>query len=149
MDNVYKKVSGFLASQCTEMASPELSDSDLSDLYSFSRSPSPESDMEAVAVEKSLPEPVVMGKEKKKKKKLIPGVVYLSRIPPYMKPHKLKCLLSPYGKVGNVFLQPEGKQTVKLYQYVLTPSYLLFISFSIDNIGSRMDWKWKTIRVAL
>jgi ESF2/ABP1 family protein len=46
--------------------------------------------------------------KKKKKSKLIPGVVYLSRIPPYMRPQKLKYLLSPYGRVKNVFLQPEG-----------------------------------------
>lgn len=63
-------------------------------------------------IEESLPcaAPKGQAEEKKKKKsKLVPGVVYLSRIPPYMKPHKLKYLLSPYGKVGNVFLQPEGK----------------------------------------
>ncbi len=38
-----------------------------------------------------------------------PGVVYLSRIPPFMKPHKLKHLLVPYGNVGRVYLQPEGE----------------------------------------
>lgn len=94
--------------------SSELSDSDLSDQYSFSSSPSPESDMsegEEKAEDTSVSsETSPKAKEKKKKKrKLIPGVVYLSRIPPYMKPHKLKHLLSPYGRVGHVYLQPEGK----------------------------------------
>lgn len=36
------------------------------------------------------------------------GIVYLSRIPPFMKPLKVRHLLSQYGEVGRVFLQPEG-----------------------------------------
>ena len=44
-----------------------------------------------------------------KVKEKTPGVLYLSRIPPYMKPHKLKVLLSPYGRIGRVYLQPEGE----------------------------------------
>ncbi|KAI9770518.1 MAG: RNA-binding ATPase activator esf2 [Geoglossum simile] len=35
------------------------------------------------------------------------GVVYLSRVPPFMKPQKVKQLLSRFGAVGRVFLQPE------------------------------------------
>ncbi|KAM0274342.1 hypothetical protein ACHAQH_007937 [Verticillium albo-atrum] len=35
------------------------------------------------------------------------GVVYLSRIPPYMKPHKLRTLLAPHGALNRVFLAPE------------------------------------------
>lgn len=38
----------------------------------------------------------------------VPGVIYLSRVPPFMKPHKLKHLLSPYGTVGRIYLRPEG-----------------------------------------
>ena len=49
------------------------------------------------------------GKKEKMAKKREPGVVYLSRVPPYMKPHKLKHLLYPYGNIGHVFLQPEGE----------------------------------------
>ena len=37
-----------------------------------------------------------------------PGIVYLSRIPPFMKPLKVRHLLSQHGEVGHVFLQPEG-----------------------------------------
>ena len=37
-----------------------------------------------------------------------PGIVYLSRIPPFMKPLKVRHLLSQHGEVGRVFLQPEG-----------------------------------------
>ena len=39
---------------------------------------------------------------------LSPGIIYLSRIPPYMKPNKVKHIFSQYGEVGRVYLQPEG-----------------------------------------
>ncbi|RKO87593.1 hypothetical protein BDK51DRAFT_2209, partial [Blyttiomyces helicus] len=35
------------------------------------------------------------------------GVVYLSRIPPFMKPAKLRHLLSAYGKLNRIYLAPE------------------------------------------
>ena len=35
------------------------------------------------------------------------GVIYLSRIPPFMKPATLKHFLAPYGDVGRIFLTPE------------------------------------------
>lgn len=35
------------------------------------------------------------------------GVLYLSRIPPFMKPHKLRSLLSPYGTINRTFLSQE------------------------------------------
>jgi ESF2/ABP1 family protein len=35
------------------------------------------------------------------------GVVYLSRIPPFMKPVKVKQLLSRYAEIGRVYLAPE------------------------------------------
>ncbi|WYZ45132.1 hypothetical protein EsH8_VIII_000448 [Colletotrichum jinshuiense] len=35
------------------------------------------------------------------------GVVYVSRIPPFMKPQKLRSLLEPYGKINRIFLAPE------------------------------------------
>ena len=35
------------------------------------------------------------------------GVIYISRIPPFMKPQKVRHLLSPYGSVGRIFLTPE------------------------------------------
>ncbi|KAI2619178.1 Pre-rRNA-processing protein ESF2 [Hypoxylon sp. NC1633] len=38
------------------------------------------------------------------------GLVYLSRIPPYMKPAKLRSLLEPYGKINRIFLTPEDPQ---------------------------------------
>ena len=35
------------------------------------------------------------------------GVIYISRIPPFMKPATLKHYLEPYGEIGRVFLTPE------------------------------------------
>ena len=59
------------------------------------------------------------GERKEKRKKLgsvrgdessetVAGIIYLSRIPPFMKPHRVKHLLSQYGSVGRVYLKPEG-----------------------------------------
>ena len=35
------------------------------------------------------------------------GVIYLSRVPPFMKPTVLRSLLTPYGALGRIFLTPE------------------------------------------
>lgn len=44
--------------------------------------------------------------EKKLKKT---GVVYISKIPPYMKPTKMRQILGRFGKVDRIFLKPETK----------------------------------------
>jgi len=36
------------------------------------------------------------------------GVIYISRIPPGMKPTKVRHLMSQYGETGKVYLQQEG-----------------------------------------
>ncbi|KAK3203903.1 hypothetical protein GRF29_106g931917 [Pseudopithomyces chartarum] len=36
------------------------------------------------------------------------GVIYLSRVPPFMKPNVMRSLLTPYGTVGRIFLTPES-----------------------------------------
>ena len=41
------------------------------------------------------------------------GVVYLSRIPPFMKPQKLRSLLEPYGAINRIFLTPEDPESHK------------------------------------
>ncbi|OSS45893.1 hypothetical protein B5807_09631 [Epicoccum nigrum] len=35
------------------------------------------------------------------------GVIYISRVPPFMKPTVMRSLLTPYGAVGRIFLTPE------------------------------------------
>lgn len=36
------------------------------------------------------------------------GVVYMSRIPPFMKPNKVKSLFEQYGEITRLFLAEEG-----------------------------------------
>jgi len=43
----------------------------------------------------------------RKTKETNPGVVYMSRLPPFMKPAKIRNIFSQYGEVGRLFLQPE------------------------------------------
>lgn len=40
---------------------------------------------------------------------LIPGIVYISTIPPGMKPISIRQILSQYGELGRVYLQAESK----------------------------------------
>lgn len=49
--------------------------------------------------------PEQLAKEEKKIRKT--GVCYLSSIPPYMKPVKLRSVLSRFGKLDRIFLKPE------------------------------------------
>ena len=49
----------------------------------------------------------------RKSKETTPGVVYMSRLPPFMKPAKIRNIFSQYGEVGRLFLQPEGNNFVK------------------------------------
>lgn len=55
----------------------------------------------------------IMGKTLKKNLITTPkaikksGVIYISRVPPFMKPAKLQKLLEPYGKINRIFLSPE------------------------------------------
>ncbi|KAH8727654.1 Pre-rRNA-processing protein ESF2 [Phaeosphaeriaceae sp. PMI808] len=50
-----------------------------------------------------LGKPIPLSTPKKDKS----GVIYLSRVPPFMKPTVLRSLLTPYGAVGKIFLTPE------------------------------------------
>ncbi len=45
-------------------------------------------------------------------KKPTAGIIYLSRVPPFMQPRKVRHLFSKYGEVGRIFLQPEGDLTL-------------------------------------
>lgn len=55
----------------------------------------------------------IMGKTLKKNLITTPkaikksGVIYISRVPPFMKPSKLQKLLEPFGKINRIFLSPE------------------------------------------
>lgn len=47
--------------------------------------------------------------EKPKGKKCLPGIVYLGHIPPRMRPKHMRNILSAYGEIGRIFLQPEDR----------------------------------------
>jgi ESF2/ABP1 family protein len=49
--------------------------------------------------------PAQLAASQRKAKKT--GVVYISRVPPFMKPTTVRKLLSPYGEIGRIFLTPE------------------------------------------
>ncbi|XP_042311234.1 activator of basal transcription 1 isoform X2 [Sceloporus undulatus] len=42
-------------------------------------------------------------------KKVVPGIIYLGHIPPRFRPRHVRNLLSVYGEVGRIFLQPEER----------------------------------------
>lgn len=46
-------------------------------------------------------------------RKCVPGIIYLGHIPPRLRPKHLRNMLSSYGEVGRVFLQPEGEGQVR------------------------------------
>lgn len=66
-------------------------------------------------------------KEKKKKvknvfqdRKCVPGIIYLGHIPPRFRPKQLRNLLSVYGEIGRIFLQPEGTSTTRIHTDITT-----------------------------
>ncbi|XP_026189516.1 activator of basal transcription 1 isoform X2 [Mastacembelus armatus] len=46
-------------------------------------------------------------------RKCVPGIIYLGHIPPRLRPKHLRNLLSVYGEIGRIFLQPEDGQVRK------------------------------------
>ncbi|XP_078359990.1 uncharacterized protein LOC144644388 [Oculina patagonica] len=52
-------------------------------------------------------------RSKRKTKETTAGVVYMSRLPPFMKPAKIRNIFSQYGEVGRLFLQPEDASVRK------------------------------------
>lgn len=59
---------------------------------------------------KKLTQKQLENEEKRIKKT---GVVYLSSLPPYMKPQKLRQVMSRFGEVGRIFLKPEDPKVYK------------------------------------
>ena len=61
---------------------------------------------EKQAVKKLKPlTPAQLAASQRKAKKT--GVIYISRVPPFMKPATVRKLLSPCGEIGRIFLTPE------------------------------------------
>jgi ESF2/ABP1 family protein len=60
----------------------------------------------AAAASTSARKPLAL-RPKKAKAGPSPGIVYISRIPPGMTPHKIKHLMSRWGETGKVFAQKD------------------------------------------
>ncbi|KAG4305620.1 hypothetical protein PORY_001176 [Pneumocystis oryctolagi] len=68
----------------------------------------PETTKTELLYEKTLPKKILNISEKSKE---TPGIVYISKIPPFMKPETIRHLLSPYGEIKRIFLAPEDHQS--------------------------------------
>jgi ESF2/ABP1 family protein len=51
---------------------------------------------------------------KKRKPTLIPGIVYISRLPPGMTPQKVKYLMAQWGDVGKIYAQKRDGECLLL-----------------------------------
>ncbi|ROT41899.1 hypothetical protein SODALDRAFT_326081 [Sodiomyces alkalinus F11] len=71
---------------------------------SQSREKAPSSSSAATKKTKGISQKNLLATEKAMRQS---GVIYLSRIPPYMKPQKLRSLLTPCGEINRIFLAPE------------------------------------------
>ncbi|CAI2183070.1 8260_t:CDS:2 [Funneliformis geosporum] len=69
--------------------------------------------------EQKVVKPITPAKlEEFKKAQVNTGIIYLSCVPPFMKPSKIKHLLGQYGNVGRVYLAPEDpKARLKRKKY--------------------------------
>ena len=85
-----------------------------SDLEGFGDGMDPEgfSGPKEKVVKPLTPEALAVFKATKEKT----GVIYISRIPPGMRPTKVRHLMGQYGEVGKVYLQQEGESTTILPQ---------------------------------
>lgn len=61
----------------------------------------------------SVEKKVSFGRASGPGQKCVPGIIYLGHIPPRLRPKHLRNMLSSYGEVGRVFLQPEGEGQVR------------------------------------
>ena len=56
------------------------------------------------------------------------GVIYISRIPPGMRPAKVRHLMSAYGTIGRVYLQQEGTLLSVMGGFCLDSSSLIHLA---------------------
>ena len=68
------------------------------------------------------------------------GVIYISRIPPGMRPTKVRHLMSQYGEIGKVYLQQEGEYariSLPLCSDLFGTSYLKMQKGLISDVNIR------------
>ncbi|KAI9024907.1 hypothetical protein CLU79DRAFT_745378 [Phycomyces nitens] len=110
----------------------DISDDGNDDIFGDESGESEEENAEEISAEKKDgTDSKTVSKKKKKIKPLTPeelekfekeqkkmGVCYLPRIPPFMKPMRVKALLSEYAEIGRIYLQPEDpKITARRKKY--------------------------------
>ncbi|RKP24582.1 hypothetical protein SYNPS1DRAFT_9173, partial [Syncephalis pseudoplumigaleata] len=66
------------------------------------------------------------------------GLVYLSRIPPFMKPQKIRHLLSQYGDIGRIYLAPEDEHARKRRRRMGGNRKLLFTEGWVEFLDKRI-----------
>lgn len=68
---------------------------------------------------------------KKKKRKTasasVPGIVYISRLPPGMTPQKVKHLMGRWGEVGKIYAQKRDGQSISYLLSLIPFDYLLLL----------------------
>lgn len=68
-------------------------------------------------------------------RKCVPGIIYLGHIPPRLRPKNMRNLLSVYGEIGRVFLQPEGNIHSSLSSSPSVRFYLLITAVLIPQMA--------------
>lgn len=71
------------------------------------------------------------------KKSSHPGVIYLSRIPPFMRPTTVRSLLSAYGPISQLFLTPEAPSTYLARKHAKGNKKRSFIDGWIEFVHKR------------
>ena len=70
------------------------------------------------------------------------GVLFMSRVPPHMQAHKVRCLLECYGKIGRIYLAAEDdkqrKKRVKMGGTRRKQFQEAWIEFKDKNIAERV-----------
>ena len=74
--------------------------------------------IDGTAKEKSLSKEKKIKLIEKSGGKVVPGIIYLGHIPPRLRPKHLRNLLSVYGEIGRIFLQPEGMCCALLSHFI-------------------------------
>ncbi|XP_069106428.1 activator of basal transcription 1-like [Argopecten irradians] len=87
-----------------------------------------------------------------KKKEVVPGVIYLSRIPPFMSVKKIRDIFSEYGDVERIFLQPNERGANTKKGRLFTEGWLEYsskkvakqvaLSLNNTNVGGKKSSQW-------
>ncbi|XP_060064458.1 activator of basal transcription 1-like [Ylistrum balloti] len=89
---------------------------------------------------------------KQKKKEVVPGVIYLSRIPPFMSVKKIRDIFSEFGEVERIFLQPNERGANTKKGRLFTEGWLEFsnkkiakqvaVALNNTNVGGKKSSQW-------